>query len=127
MVRDGMIVRLGAFVGAAVAAVTLFTFVSGGEEQGRVALPVDIDIVDESGNEVGFSGYCYADAIVLFDGDRVDSVEELRGDSVREGERVERVTLEDSYGSVYRDDEGVLREGCRPDSQDSFVPADEAE
>lgn len=116
-----MLVKLSVVAGTVIAALVVFALVSTGEERGRVARPVDVEVVDESGRETGYSGYCYADALVLFAGDTVDSVKEVRGDVVRPGEHVERVSSDDSQGTVYRDGEGVLHEGCSPDSQDSFA------
>ncbi len=95
-------------------------------QRGRITLPVDADGVDANGKPVGYSGYCEADAVALLEGSRVAEIKQESARAVAVGETVIRVGADTSYSPVYRDKDGNLREGCAPESQESYqedVPA----
>ena len=89
-------------------------------QRGRITLPVDADGVDANGKPVGYSGYCEPEAVALLEG---SSVAESKQESARAGavgRAVIRVGADASYSPVYRDTDGTPREGCAPESQESY-------
>jgi hypothetical protein len=87
-------------------------------ESGQILLPVSADTTE--GPE---EGLCLADAIALLNGDKVESIQQQGTSSVvKIGESVKRIGNDHSYDSVYRDEAGVLHQGCAPESSDTFKP-----
>lgn len=126
-----VIVVLGAFAGT----LYILSSVLGGSqglslnERGRLQLPLQADYVnvDAEGRPIGgggsLQGFCEADAIVLLRDGEVEKTREMGANPVQVGEQVLRIGNNDSYSPVYRGEDGKLREGCAPESWQSYREA----